>query len=130
MNKCVMIGRIVRDPDIRQTQSEMTVARFSIAVDRRTKGGGADFPSCVAFGKVAESIGKWLKKGTKVAVEGRLQTGSYTNKDGRKVYTCDVIVESWEFCERKGAEESAATDHTVTDDDGFSEDLPEDLPFN
>ena len=113
MNKTLLIGRTTKDPDIRYTQSEqpMTIARFNLAVDRRFKKEGeqsADFISCVAFGKTAEFIEKYVFKGTKIAVEGRIQTGSYTNKDGNKVYTTDVVVEQVEFAGSKTDSESAA----------------------
>lgn len=113
MNKTLLIGRLTRDPDIRYTQSEqpMTIARFNLAVDRRFKKDGeqsADFISCVAFGKTAEFIEKYVFKGTKIAVEGRIQTGSYTNNDGNKVYTTDVVVEQVEFAGSKTDSESAA----------------------
>ena len=106
MNKTLLIGRTTKDPDIRYTQSEqpMTIARFNLAVDRRFKKEGeqsADFISCVAFGKTAEFIEKYVFKGTKIAVEGRIQTGNYTNKDGVKVYTTDVVAENVEFAESK-----------------------------
>jgi single-strand DNA-binding protein len=106
----------------------MAIARFSIAVDRRTSGeASADFPSCVAFGKTAEFIEKFFKQGMKVALEGRLQTGSYTNRDGNKVYTTDVIVEAAEFAESKKVSEEAAQPSA-----GFMEiptDIENDLPF-
>ena len=113
MNKTLLIGRTTKDPDIRYTQSEqpMTIARFNLAVDRRFKKEGeqsADFISCVAFGKTAEFIEKYVFKGTKIAVEGRIQTGSYTNNDGNKVYTTDVVVEQVEFAESKTDSKSAA----------------------
>ena len=113
MNKTLLIGRATKDPDIRYTQSEqpMTIARFNLAVDRRFKKDGeqsADFISCVAFGKTAEFIEKYVFKGTKIAVEGRIQTGSYTNNDGNKVYTTDVVVEQVEFAGAKTDSESAA----------------------
>ena len=113
MNKTLLIGRTTKDPDIRYTQSEqpMTIARFNLAVDRRFKKEGeqsADFISCVAFGKTAEFIEKYVFKGTKIAVEGRIQTGSYTNKDGNKVYTTDVVVEQVEFAGSKTDSKSAA----------------------
>lgn len=105
MNKCFLIGRITRDPDIRSMAGDTptTIARWNLAVDRRGKDAGADFISCVAFGKTAEFAEKYLRKGVKIAVIGRIQTGSYTNKDGQKVYTTDVIVEECEFCESKNA---------------------------
>lgn len=113
MNKTLLIGRTTKDPDIRYTQSEqpMTIARFNLAVDRRFKKEGeqsADFISCVAFGKTAEFIEKYVFKGTKIAVEGRIQTGSYTNNDGNKVYTTDVVVEQVEFAGSKTDSKSAA----------------------
>lgn len=108
MNKAILIGRLTREPDIRYTQGEqsMAIARFTLAVNRRyTKGNEqqADFISCVAFGKTAEFIEKYAHQGTKLVTEGRIQTGSYTNKDGVKVYTTDVVVESCEFAESKKA---------------------------
>ena len=111
MNKVILMGRLTRDPDIRSSQSDnpITVARFTIAVDRRFKRDSdqsADFISCVAFGKTAEFFDKFVKQGTKVCVEGRIQTGSYTNRDGQKVYTTDVVVENAEFAESKSAQES------------------------
>lgn len=104
MNKCVLMGRLTRDPEVRYTQGDnaAAVARFSLAVDRRFKKDGdqtADFINCVAFGKTGEFIEKYGHKGTKFVVEGRIQTGSYTNKDGQKVYTTDVVVEQVEFAE-------------------------------
>lgn len=135
MNKTLLIGRTTKDPDIRYTQSEqpMTIARFSLAVDRRFKRDGdnqsADFISCVAFGKTAEFIEKYVFKGTKIAVEGRIQTGSYTNKDGNKVYTTDVVVEQVEFAGSKTDSESAAkesNDDLMNVADGLDD---EGLPF-
>lgn len=134
MNKTLLIGRTTKDPDIRYTQSEqpMTIARFNLAVDRRFKKEGeqsADFISCVAFGKTAEFIEKYVFKGTKIAVEGRIQTGSYTNKDGNKVYTTDVVVEQVEFAGAKTDSESAAkesNDDFMNVADGLDD---EGLPF-
>lgn len=108
MNKVILMGRLTRDPDIRYSQGENStaVARFTVAVDRRFKRDGdqgADFISCVAFGKTAEFFEKYVKQGTKLCLEGRIQTGSYTNKDGQKVYTTDVVVENVEFAESKSA---------------------------
>ena len=96
MNKVILMGRLTRDPDIRYSQGEnsMAIARYSLAVDRRFKRDGeatADFINCVAFGRSAEFAEKYLRKGIKIAVTGRIQTGSYTNKDGVKVYTTDVV---------------------------------------
>lgn len=109
MNKVILMGRCVRDPEVRYSQngdgSSTGVARYTLAIDRRFKREGdsqtADFISCVAFGKQCEFAEKYLLKGTKVVVEGRIQTGSYTNKDGQKVYTTDVIIEHHEFAESK-----------------------------
>ena len=104
MNKVILMGRLTKDPDVRYSQGEnaTAIARYSIAVDRRFKKEGeqtADFIGCVAFGKLGEFAEKYLRKGTKVVVTGRIQTGSYTNKDGQKVYTTDVVVEECEFAE-------------------------------
>ena len=111
MNKVILMGRLTRDPDIRYTQGDnpMCIARYTLAVDRRfsrnanNDGNNADFISCVAFGKTAEFTEKYLKKGTKMAITGRIQTGSYTNKDGAKVYTTEEVVEDQEFAESKNA---------------------------
>lgn len=103
MNSVVLCGRLTKDPEIKSTEKS-TVARFTLAVDRRIKTEGqpeADFISCVAFGKTADFIGKYFHKGMKMILEGRIQTGSYTNKEGAKVYTTDVIAESVEFAESK-----------------------------
>lgn len=107
MNKVVLIGRLTREPDIRFTNGAepMTIARYTLAVDRRIRKEGevsADFISCIAFGKNAEFAEKYLSKGIKIAIEGRIQTGSYTKQDGTKVFTTDVVIESQEFVERKG----------------------------
>ena len=114
MNKVILMGRLTRDPDVRYSQSQsgdqMCIARYTLAVDRRFARRGqdgndqtADFISCVAFGKQGEFAEKYLHQGTKVAVTGRIQTGSYTNKDGQKVYTTDVVTEEIEFAESKNA---------------------------
>ena len=110
MNSVVLMGRLTRDPDIRyntQGDGQMAIARFTVAVDRRFRREGsdqtADFISCVAFGKTAEFIEKYVSKGTKLCLSGRIQTGSYTNKDGQKVYTTDVVAENVEFAESKAA---------------------------
>lgn len=109
MNKVILMGRLVRDPEVRYSQGEksIAIARYTLAVDRKFKKEGeqsADFISCVAMGKNGEFAEKYLKQGTKIAIEGRIQTGSYTNKDGNKVYTTDVIVEGHEFCESKSSQ--------------------------
>ena len=111
MNKVILMGRLTRDPEIRYTQGDnpMCIARYTLAVDRRfsrnanNDGNNADFIPCVCFGKTAEFTEKYLKKGTKMAVTGRIQTGSYTNRDGVKVYTTEVVVEDQEFAESKNA---------------------------
>lgn len=106
MNSVQLVGRLTRDPDVRYTDGGSTVARFTLAVDRRFKREGedsADFISCVAFGKTAEFLEKWFWKGQRLGMTGRIQTGSYTNQEGNKVYTTDVIAENVEFVESKGA---------------------------
>ena len=106
MNKVILMGRLTRDPDVRYSQGESAtaVARFTLAVDRRFRRDGdtsADFIGCVAFGRQAEFAEKYLRQGTKVVLTGRIQTGSYTNRDGQKVYTTDVVAEDLEFAESK-----------------------------
>ena len=142
MNKVILMGRLTRDAEVRYSQGDnsLAIARFSLAVDRRYKKDGedqtADFISCVAFGKTAEFFERFGKKGTKFVIEGRIQTGSYTNKDGQKVYTTDVVVESAEFAESKSATSGnaapAPTPNQVAGD-GFMnipDGLDEELPFN
>lgn len=144
MNKVILIGRLTRDPDVRYTQAgegSMAVARYTLAVDRRIKKDGeqsADFISCVAFGRSGEFAEKYLHQGTKIAITGRIQTGSYTNKEGIKVYTTDVVVEEQEFAESKSAGSSAPSStpsaNTGSAGDGFMN-IPdgledEGLPFN
>lgn len=115
MNKVILMGRLTRDPEIRYSQSgsgdgQMAIARYTLAVDRRYNRNddqNADFIGCVAFGRSAEFAEKYLKKGTKIAITGRIQTGSYTNKDGNRVYTTDVVVEEQEFAESKAASQSS-----------------------
>lgn len=138
MNKVILIGRLVADPEVRYSQGEnaSAIARYRLAVDRRFKRDGeqtADFIPCVAFGKNGEFAEKYLRKGTKIAVVGRIQTGSYTNKDGQKVYTTDVVVEEHEFCESKSSSSTGASPYGQADSDGFmsvSDELNEDLPFS
>ena len=113
MNKVILMGRLTRDPEVRYSQGEnaTAVARYSLAVDRRFRRDGeptADFINCVAFGRQAEFAERYLRQGTKIAVTGRIQTGSYTNRDGAKVYTTDVVVEEQEFAESKAASGNAA----------------------
>lgn len=139
MNKVILMGRLTRDPEVRYTQGDntMAIARYSLAVDRRFKRDGepdADFINCVAFGKAGEFAEKYLKKGTKIAVVGRIQTGSYTNKDGQKVYTTDVVVEEQEFAESKNSGSSDNNQSTPANKDmGFMnipDSIDEELPFN
>lgn len=108
MNSVTLIGRLVRDPDIRQA-GETKVARYTLAVDRFSKNEEqkADFISCVAFGRYADFAELYLHQGMKIAVAGRIQTGSYTKNDGTKVYTTDVVVNAHEFCEKRGEEAPA-----------------------
>lgn len=139
MNKVILMGRLTRDPEVRMS-GDTTVARFSLAVDRRFKKDGeqtADFINCVAFGKTGEFIEKYGRKGTKFVVEGRIQTGSYTNKDGQKVYTTDVVVEQVEFAESKASADGNATNNTANSntptDTSFMnipDGIDEELPFN
>ena len=130
MNKVMLIGRLTRDPEVKG-EGDKKVAKFSLAIDRFGAENTADFPNCVAFGKRAEFVEKWLKKGTKIAVEGRIQTGSYTNKDGVKVYITDVIVDHAEFVESRSRQEMAAPS---TDADLAFMSIPdtddESLPFH
>ena len=134
MNKIFLMGRLTKDPEVRQA-SQTYIARFSIAVDRKYKKDGeptADFLNCVAFGKTAEFIQKYFKKGIKIALEGRVQTGSYTNKEGVKVYTFDIVIESVEFAESKRASEEAPQDVPHIEDGWANLDDAsyEDLPFH
>lgn len=142
MNKVILMGRLTRDPDVRYTQGEepMAIARFTLAVDRRGKRDGeasADFPSCVCFRRTAEFIEKYAHQGTKLVVVGRIQTGSYTNRDGQKVYTTDVVVEEAEFAESKTAADRNAQQTPPpspdTGADGFMnipDGIEEELPFD
>lgn len=111
MNKVILVGRTTRDVEVRHGDNDSVFARFSLAVDRKYKKEGeeqtADFISCIAFGKIAEFLEKFGRKGVKFVVEGRIQTGSFTNKEGVKIYTSDVVVESMEFAESKGNNNSA-----------------------
>ena len=141
MNKVILMGRLTRDPSISYTQANSAqestcVARYSLAVDRRFNSDGerkADFISCVAFGRQAEFAEKYLRKGTKIAITGRIQTGSYTNRDGQKVYTTDVVVEEQEFAESKASGQTAQQNPASASEDGFMEipdGLEEELPFS
>ena len=149
MNKVILMGRLTRDPEVRYSQGEnaMAVARYTLAVDRRQSRNNqdgeqtADFIQCVAFGRSGEFAEKYFRKGMKVVVTGRIQTGSYTNKDGQKVYTTDVVVEDQEFAESKAASQNnggggfAPADRPSPSDagDGFMnipDGIDEELPFN
>lgn len=149
MNKVVLMGRLTRDPDVRYTQGDrpLAVARYTLAVNRRFKRDNepdADFINCVAFGRAGEFAEKYLRQGTKIVVSGRIQTGSYTNKDGMKVYTTDVVIEEQDFAESKAvaAQSSAANvsqpsapapQPSAAVSDGFMnipDGLEEELPFS
>lgn len=137
MNKVQLVGRLTKDPEVRYatTDTSIAIARFTVAVDRKTKRENeqtADFISCVAFGKISEFIEKYFAKGKRIGLCGHIQTGSYTDKDGNKVYTTDVIVDECEFVESKGTAEQTETTAPATHEGGFM-DVPdgidEDLPF-
>ncbi len=155
MNKVVLMGRLTRNPEVRYSQGEraMAVARYTLAVNRRFKREGdqdADFISCVAFGRQGEFAEKYLKQGMRIVISGRIQTGSYTNRDGVKVYTTDVVVEEQDFCESKNAnqgggymdngyqggyqrQEEQRPSPSMAAGDGFMtipDGLDEELPFN
>lgn len=144
MNKVELVGRLTRDPEVRYSQGEnaTAVARFSVVVNRRFKDSegnyDADFINCVAFSKSAEFIEKYFKKGMAIGISGRIQTGSYTNKDGVKVYTTDVVVEEAEFVESKNSSGTSAPSNApaksnAPSDDGFMnipDDVDEELPFS
>lgn len=146
MNKVILMGRLTRDPEVRYSQGDnpMAIANYTLAVDRRYKRDGedsADFISCVAFGKAAEFAEKYFRQGLKIAVIGHIQTGSYTNRDGQKVYTTKVCVEEQEFAESKRASEGSGNGQATGQqsnspkpgDDGFMnipDGIDEELPFN
>ena len=145
MNKVILMGRLTRDPEVRYSQGEnnMAIARYTLAVDRRFQRNNeqsADFISCVAFGRSAEFAEKWLKQGMKICITGRIQTGSYTNKDGAKVYTTDIVVEDQEFAESKNASQAGGADFSggsrptpsAASGEGFMsipEGIEDELPF-
>mgnify|MGYP000809249784 CR=1 FL=1 len=150
MNKVVLVGRLTRDPEVRYSQGNnaTAVARYTVAVDRRFKRDGeptADFIPCVVFGRSAEFAEKYFRQGLKIIVSGRIQTGSYTNRDGQKVYTTEVVVEEQEFAESKASSDSYAASHPRTSApeasmpnpgtaaEGFMnipDGIDEELPFN
>lgn len=142
MNKVILIGRFVRDPEVRYTSNDKCCATFNIAVDRKYKQEGqpeADFPRVIAWGKTAEFIEKYFRKGMKICIEGRIQTGSYKNKEGNTVYTTDIVADSVEFVESKsvasnGNNSKPAENKPKIDEDGWMN-IPdnvddEGLPFN
>lgn len=147
MNKVILMGRLTRDPEVRYTNGAepLAIARYTLAVDRRIRKEGeqtSDFIGCVAFGKAAEFAEKYFHKGMRILITGKIQTGSYTNKEGKKVYTTDVVIEDQEFAESKGNGESnreerdrAAMEAAGYGDagDGFMnipEGIEEELPFS
>ena len=141
MNKVILVGRLTRDPEIRYSSGEIqtAVARYMLAVERRFKRNNeptADFIQCVVFGKSAEFAEKYFRQGMRISVSGRIQTGSYTNKDGVRVYTTEVIVEEQEFAESKSESASAhahVSQEGASSDDGFmniSDNINEELPFH
>lgn len=142
MNKAILIGRLTRDPEVRYSQGEnaTAIARFTLAVDRRFKRAGesqeADFIGCIAFGKQAEFVERYFKQGMKMTLSGRIQTGSYTNKEGVKVYTTDIVAEDIEFAESKGNTSNGSNikpEPSSAIGDGFMnipDGLDETLPFN
>ena len=147
MNRVILMGRLTRDPEVRYSQGEnaTAIARYTLAVDRRFNRNGdensADFIGCVAFGRQAEFAERYLRKGVKMLVSGRIQTGSYTNKDGVRVYTTDVVVEDQEFAESKNASSGQEGGYNAGNSrpeptsigDGFMnipDGIDEELPFN
>ncbi len=152
MNKVILMGRLTRDPEVRYSAGEnaLAIARYTLAVDRRFRRDGeasADFISCVSFGRTAEFAEKYFRQGLKIAVTGRIQTGSYTNREGQKVYTTEVVVEEQEFAESKSSSDSYVASHPQTNTapapsmpspsaasaDGFMnipDGIDEELPFN
>ena len=133
MNNWNGIGRTTSDPEVRYS-GEMAIAKFTLAVDRKYKKDGeqtADFIRCVAFGKNGEFAEKYLRKGMKVGITGRIQTGSYDDKDGKKVYTTEIVVEEYTFCESKNANEGSAAPQTNADGwMNIPDNIGEELPFN
>ena len=130
MNKVILMGRLTRDPEVRYSQGERStaVARYTLAVDRTFKRDGeasADFIGCVAFGRSAEFAEKYFRQGTKIAVVGRIQTGSYVNKDGVKVYTTDVVVEEQEFAESKASSQNNGGGFQSNNFGGYQQSRPE-----
>ena len=140
MNKVILMGRLTRDPEVRYSAGEnaLAIARYTLAVDRKIRRDGeatADFISCVSFGRTAEFAEKYFRQGLRIVVSGRIQTGSYTNRDGQKVYTTEVVVEEQEFAESKKSSETSQGSQTPppTGSDGFMnipDGIEDELPFN
>ena len=151
MNKVILMGRLTRDPEVRYSAGEnaLAIARYTLAVDRRFRRDGeatADFINCVAFGRTAEFAEKYFRQGIRIVISGRIQTGSYTNREGQKVYTTEVVVEEQEFAESKSASDSYAASRpqmsapassmpgpSAASADGFMnipDGIDEELPFN
>lgn len=148
MNKVILMGRLTKDPEVRYSSGEnaLAIARYTLAVDRRfhkDNEASADFIGCVAFGKGGEFAEKYLRQGTKIVVTGRIQTGSYTNREGQKVYTTEIVVEDQEFAESKAASQNNSQTGAgsrqqppppmPTEKDGFMQipdGIDEELPFN
>lgn len=140
MNKVILMGRLTRDPEVRYSAGEnpLAIARYTLAVDRRFKRDGeptADFISCIGFGRPAEFAEKYFRQGMRVVVSGHIQTGSYTNRDGQKVYTTEVVIEEQEFAESKrtGGTQPRPEESAPVDADGFMnipEGIDEELPFS
>ena len=131
MNRTVLHGRMTKDPDTKFGNTAVT--HFNVAVDRKFKRDGeptADFINCVAFGKIAETIDKWFKKGSEIVVSGRIQTGSYKNQNGQTIYTTDVVVEDFDFCGNKGQSNSELPSSSQDDFRDIPKSIEEDLPFN
>lgn len=138
MNKVILMGRLTRDPEVRYASGDnLAIARYTLAVDRRFHRDGeatADFINCVTFGRAAEFAEKYLRQGTKIVVSGRIQTGSYTNRDGHKIYTTEIVVEEQEFAEGKNAGSGSSRTQPApeADPDGFMnipEEIEEEMPF-
>lgn len=144
MNKVILMGRLTRDPEIRYSAGDnsMAIARYTLAVDRRIRKeneANADFIGCIAFGRNAEFAEKYFRQGLRVAITGRIQTGSYTNREGKKVYTTDVVIEEQEFAESKATSDSNSLNRvpgrteTADNGDGFMnipDGIDEELPFS
>lgn len=146
MNKAILMGHLTRDPEVRYSQGDnaTAIAKFTLAVERRIKRdneASADYINCVSFGKSAEFAEKYFHKGTKIVIAGRIQIGSYTNKDGQKVYTTDIVIEEQDFAESKAASQQNDSGNSSThsssqqtqqpkSSDGFMSPNDEELPFH